>query len=237
MKTYFRKLVALVLAVVLCSQTVILCSAYAYSDQQILGVSNVSVSMIANALANDPAATDIQISQNVLTYKMGGTTDVRIAEMVDNNGIHCFDIVEGNIHNTLSISAAENRVTLDGVTLDIEIIQSNAYIPAGDMLTANTVWVYSGTRNVNIVAEDAIRNLAVNTLLTLMLSAMGGIGVTLSLAQVVYTAYQQLTSNTVYATRTTYFEEHYWAYKYIDKYYSNSSRTNLIDSVTTEHWE
>ena len=168
---------------------------------------------------------------------MGGITDVRIAEMVNNNGTHYFDVVEGNIHNSLSISAAENRVTLDGVTVDMEIIQSNAHIPAGDMLTAGTVWVYSGTRNVNIVAEDAIRNLAVNTLLLLMLSAMGAIGVTISLAQLVHNAYKQLTSNTVYATRTTYFEEHYWAYKYIDKYYSDSSRTNLIESVTTEHWE
>ena len=63
MKTYLRKLVALVLTVVLCTQTVIVC--FAYSDQETLGVSNVSVSMIANALANDPTATDIQISHNV----------------------------------------------------------------------------------------------------------------------------------------------------------------------------
>lgn len=235
MKAYLRKLIALVLTVVLCTQTATLCAAY--SNQQVLGISDVNISMIANALENDPAAKNIQISENVLTYKMNDTTDVKITETNDKNGTHYFDIVEGDIHNTVSINATENRVVLNGKNLDVMALKKDTYVPVRDMRGVNTVWVYSGTRNVNIVAEDAIKNLAVNTLLTLMLSAMGGIGVTLALAQLVHDAYRDLTSNTVYVTRTTYFEENYLAYKYVDDYYSNSAKTQLIKTVTTEKWE
>lgn len=233
---YLRKFIALALTLAISSQMVTVCAAY--SDQQVLNVSDVTIAMIADALTNDPTATNIQISENILTYKMNGTTDVKITETMNSSGVRYIDIIEGKIHNTVSVNVAENSITLDGAPLDIEIIQNTSFIPhRNTMITSGTNWVYSSTRNINIVAEDAIRNLAVNTLLTLMLSAMGGIGVGLTLAQLILGTYQALTSDTVYATRTTYFEENYRAYKYIDRYYSNSARTNLIDSVSTEHWE
>lgn len=52
-----------------------------------------------------------------------------------------------------------------------------------------------------------------------------------------YAASFDSTSDTVYASRATYFEENYWAYKYVDRYYSNSARVGTpIDTVTTECW-
>lgn len=240
MMKHIRRLVAIALTIAIFSQMVTVCAASSAPSSSVLnnsGISDINISMIADAIRGDSAATNIQISENTLTYIMNGTTHVRITETIDDN-VHYFDIIEGKIHNNLSINTSQNIITLNDAPLSLSISQDISRIPNENLMTTSgTNWVYSSTRNVNIVAEDAIKNLAVNTLLTLMLSAMGGIGVTLSLAQVVWNAYQALTSNTVYATRTTYFEEHYWAYKYVDNYYSNSARTNLIDTVTTEQWQ
>lgn len=237
MMKHIKKLIAIALTVAIFSQMVSVYAASFTPSSSVLNnsdISDVTISTIADAIHSDPAATNIQISENTLTYIMNGTTNVRITETV-NNGVRYFDIIEGEIHDKLSINAFKNIITLNGTPLSLSISQDISRIP--NEAAPLTTWVYSGTRNINIVAEDAIRNLAVNTLLTLMLSAMGGIGVALSLAQLVWDAYQSSTSDTVYATRTTYFESNYWAYKYIDKYYSDSERTKLIETVTTEHWE
>ena len=237
---HLRKLISITLIIAIFTQTLPAYAASFDSTSSALNnpsISIINISMIANAIMGDPAATDIQISENVLTYKMNGTTNVRIAQIIKNN-VYYFDITEGEIHDIVSINVPKNIITLNGTPLTLEISQYISRIPnENKMATFSTNWIYSSTRDISIVAEDAIRNLAVNTLFTLMLAAMGGIGVAIGLAQVIWNSYKDLTSDTVYASRATYFEENYWAYKYVDRYYSNSARVGTpIDTVTTECW-
>lgn len=92
-----------------------------------------------------------------------------------------------------------------------------------------------GTIHPNITAEDAIRKLPASVLFTLMFSAMGGIGVALSLAQVIIDAFIAINSSskTVYVTRKIYRNSDYTVLKYDDTYYKYSSYSGKIKSKTT----
>ena len=92
-----------------------------------------------------------------------------------------------------------------------------------------------GTTHPNITAEDQIRKLPASVFFTLMFSAMGGIGVVLSLAQVIIDAFVAINSSskTVYVTRKIYRNSDYTVLKYVDTYYKYSGYSGKIKSKTT----
>lgn len=240
MKKYLRKLIALVMSMVLCTQVFMTCASAAYTNEKSSGISDVTLSMLADMLADDPAAMNLQLSGNILTYRLNDLIDVRVIETVDDEGTYYLDITEGSIHNLISTNSDKNEVTLDGTPVEVKISESVTCVAVQPMNIGPTKWVYSGTRNVDIKSEDLIKNLAITALISLITSVLSPIaGAIVAVASRIIDHYGILNpySYVLHTSRTTYFEENYRAYQLVDKFYGNEERTDFIDSITTEHWE
>ncbi|MDD5937877.1 MAG: hypothetical protein PUC36_02535 [Clostridiales bacterium] len=234
-----KRLISLFLALALCVGL----GAPAFAAETEENDSASMVSAMASSLKKDSLAKNVSLSKNVLTYTLPNSVQAKIIETIGENGVHFFDIYEGDIHDTLSIDNQSGIILLNGkrVTITVTETTSAVPLPAVETLSANagTVWIYSNTRTTNIEAEDYIKNLSVSVLLTLLENAMPTpFGDMLSAAiDIIDNAVNAPKSKAVSNTRATYYEEHYWAYKYIDKYYNDLAQTKLACIDEHEHWE
>lgn len=193
-------------------------------------ISYIDINRMFMLLKSDPLIASIDMNNNKIDYEtvVGDKVSIEIGE---SRNIQTIIINDNNKKYTVSINPGNNLLYLNGKQVLAKYILEEEL----NSKPASRGYTLMGTIHPNITAEDAIRKLPASVLFTLMFSAMGGIGVALSLAQVIIDAFIAINSSskTVYVTRKIYRNSDYTVLKYDDTYYKYSSYSGKIKSKTT----
>ncbi|MPM31887.1 hypothetical protein SDC9_78444 [bioreactor metagenome] len=199
----------------------------------------IRLSDLAAAMQKDPLIYDVKLVGNTLTYFMFDGTACSVIEYEGENGSRLFRLREDDREDILTFNSTEQKILLNGAAIEIKIHEEyilwQANVSGSYIDTSSSGWYYYSVSNIDIRAEQVIKNMTTSVLYTLLFYPLGGIGLGMSLALIVIQAaidYNSLTKS-VYVRRTLYRDLNYMSWKYSDNYYLDEDRTEFVTSVET----
>lgn len=198
----------------------------------------INILAIMETINGDPNVSNINIQDNILTYTIFDSTDVTIIETSDGDKT-TLEITEGEQTDILEFDSKVNHVFLNDELLEYNIIEAYVFEENANSKAIGD-WIYYGTIYPNLRGDQAIRNLTVSSLATLLLSAFGWPGTIIGLANNILTAIIEYNSYTkvLYCEREIYRPSTgYYAFKYYDDVYADDDYTMLLESNTWTQYE
>lgn len=216
-------------------------------------VNYVDLEQLAEEFRGAPQITNVHVQKNVLTYVYENEF-VCVTESFDSEGNQSLEFVRTNRTDLILVNGNENKVQFNNKEFHVSI-STTPIILRETVDSSGTKWIFSSSNKIKIASEDALRTLTGDVAYTLMkvcielaigtsipgaqgaaVATAAGLSISIAENVIKYFKNKNSDSKVYYVFRETWFEENYYAYKYVDKHYENENQTGFITSSFQEHW-
>lgn len=202
----------------------------------------ISLEEFARTFSEDPDISNLNYQGNTLTFTMLKDINVQITDVSTSENVTIFRITENNQTQELLVDHLENKVSVDGKSLEFTIKEVPIYVmQENPILPQATTWIKMGnTQYTDIYAEVQIRNIYTTTLISIItLGASLKIGISALAANTIISVYSAAnsTSKHTYVIRNLYYNEDLPWDHFLQKtdHYMNSNWTGYITTCNREY--
>lgn len=187
----------------------------------------------ADMLLNSSIISNVNISENTVTYTINNSIEASISKKVE-NGISIYTVVENGKTDIITIDPSLNTLSMNGNKLDTTV---TTVYNTQDTLSINSTWSPYKTQKYNVSLTTRVRYATLSAVLVAMRAIIAPTSVDLptiaSLCIQVAEA-NQSNADDIIVDRSISLHVDYIAYRYFDTYKVDGS---TVTTDTFEYWQ